>query len=113
MIQESRLRAASAAPPLRQRLVASWGDGRYRIAFSIIVVLSIALMVIGWRTTPQVTLYQLPAWSGPIGFLLMIVAFVLFGSAKHDTVIKRFIRPCYTHILRASPRYLASKSQRR
>lgn len=35
------------ARPLRQRLVTSWGDGRYRLAFSIIVVLSIALIVIG------------------------------------------------------------------
>ncbi len=80
------------AQPLRHRLIAQWGDGRYRAAFSIVVLFAIALIVVGWRSTPQVTLYQLPAWSGPIGFLLMITAFVLFGSAHHDTIIKRVIR---------------------
>ncbi|MEA3291880.1 MAG: NnrU family protein, partial [Pseudomonadota bacterium] len=80
------------ARPLRQRLIANWGSARYRLAFSFVVVLSIALMVIGWRSTPEATLYQLPDWSRPIGFLLMIAAFILFGSAHHDTVIKRFVR---------------------
>ncbi len=80
------------AQPLRQRLITSFGITPYKIIFSIIVLLSIALMVFGWRTTSQVTLYQLPAWSGPVGFVLMVIAFVLFGSAHHPTAIKRFIR---------------------
>ncbi len=78
--------------PLRQRLITAWGAGRYRLAFSVVVVASIVLIVVGWRSAPQVALYQLPPWSGPIGFVLMIVAFVLFGAAHHDTAIKRFVR---------------------
>ncbi|MEE9335683.1 MAG: NnrU family protein [Granulosicoccaceae bacterium] len=80
------------AQPFRQKLIDSWGSRIYLAIFSISVVISIGLMVYGWRNTPQVTLYQLPAWSGPIGFMLMIIAFVLFGSSHHETVIKRFIR---------------------
>ena len=80
------------ARPFRQKLINSWGNGVYRAVFSIVVLISIALMVYGWRHTPQVSLYQLPGWSGPVGFVLMIIAFVLFGSSHHETVIKRYIR---------------------
>ena len=80
------------ARPFRQQLIDSWGNGVYRAIFSIVVLISIGLMVYGWRSTLEVTLYQLPAWSGPIGFMLMIVAFILFGSSHHQTAIKRFIR---------------------
>ena len=76
----------------RERFKSEWGDGRYQAVFSIIVVFSIILIVIGWRSTPQVTLYQLPGWSGPLGFILMLLAFVLFGAAHGQTAIKRFIR---------------------
>lgn len=78
--------------PLRERLIDGLGEIGYKIAFSVLVVSSIALIVIGWRAIPEVTLYTLPTWTRPIGFLLMIVAFVLFGSARHPTAIKRFIR---------------------
>lgn len=80
------------AIPFRQRLITSWGNGRYQAVFSIIVLSSIVLMVIGWRSTPEVLLYQLPVWSRPVGFVLMIVAFILFGAARRSTAIKRFIR---------------------
>jgi uncharacterized membrane protein len=80
------------ARPLRKSLIERVGNGKYRLGFSVVVVMSIGLMVLGWRTTPEVTLYQPPTWSGPIGFLLMIVAFILFGASHHETAIKRFIR---------------------
>lgn len=80
------------ARPLRQSLIEKLGDGPYRAAFSVVVLISIGLMVIGWRSTPEVTLYQLPGWSGPIGFLLMIFAFILFGASHSKTAIKRVVR---------------------
>lgn len=80
------------ARPLRATLIERVGTGKYRLGFSVVVVTSIGLMVLGWRSTPEVALYQLPTWCGPIGFLLMIVAFVLFGASHHETIIKRFIR---------------------
>ncbi len=80
------------ARPLRQSLIESLGDGRYRLAFSAIVMLSIVLMVIGWRSTADVILYHPPAWTGTVGFVLMLIAFVLFGAAHGKTAIKRVIR---------------------
>ena len=80
------------ARPFRERLIANWGVTRYRLVFALFILISIGFMVIGWRSTPEVVLYELPSWVRSIGFLLMIVAFVLLGSAQHPTVIKRFIR---------------------
>lgn len=80
------------ARPFRQSLINSLGDGPYRAGFSVVVLLSIVLMVLGWRSIPEVTLYQLPMWSAPLGFLLMLIAFILFGSSHHKTAIKRLIR---------------------
>ena len=48
--------------------------------------------VLGWRSTPEAYLYVLPPWSRSLGFVLMIVSFLLIGAAHHPTRIKRFIR---------------------
>ena len=80
------------AQPFRQRLIAKMGNGPYRGLFSVVVLLSLALIVIGWRSTPESYLYVLPSWSRPLGFLLMVVAFILFGATHYNTAIKRFIR---------------------
>ncbi len=78
--------------PLKVKLTQQLGDKGYRIGFSVVVVLSIVLMVIGWRTTEPSALYLPPDWTGPLAAVLMIVAFVLFGAAKHPTRIKQVIR---------------------
>ena len=82
----------SIGQALKSRLIGSFGENGYKIGFSVVVVASIVLMVIGWRSTDPDALYLPPAWGGPAASVLMIVAFVLFGAAKHPTRIKRFIR---------------------
>ena len=77
---------------LRSLLIANFGDTAYKIGFSAVVIASIALMVIGWRMTDPIAVYEPPAWGGPVATVLMILGFLLFGAAKYPTVIKRFIR---------------------
>jgi uncharacterized membrane protein len=76
----------------RDRVIGKMGNGKYRGIFSLIVIASLAMMVLGWRSTPELLVYQLPIWTRPVGLLLMIFAFVLFGAAHHSTAIKRFVR---------------------
>ena len=76
----------------RDGLTEKSGTRAYRGIFSIVVILSLFLIVVGWRSTPEVFVYQLPVWSRPVGLVLMVLAFVLFGAAHHSTAIKRFIR---------------------
>ena len=80
------------ARPLRQSLIDRLGNNAYRGVFSLLILISIGLMVLGWRTTPETTVYQLTLWSRPVGFLLMIMSFILFGAANYTTAIKRTLR---------------------
>ncbi len=74
------------------RLIETWGNKTYTAGFSVDVILSIVLMVVGWRTSAPANMYQPPVWGGPVATVLMILAFTLFGAAKHSTRIKQFIR---------------------
>lgn len=76
----------------KTKFIEGFGENGYKIGFSIVVVLSIILMFVGWRSTLPDALYVPPAWTVPLANILMIIAFLLFGAAKHPTRIKRFIR---------------------
>jgi uncharacterized membrane protein len=80
------------APSLRQSLVGSLGEKGYKGLFALLVFGGLVLIVLGWRSTPEEYLYVLPPWSRTVGFVLMIVAFLLLGATHHPTRIKRWIR---------------------
>ena len=77
--------------PLKARLVGRLGEKGYRGVFSLVIVASLVLIVVGWRSTPEVYLYVLPIWSRTVGFGLMILSFILFGAANYPTIIRRFV----------------------
>lgn len=90
----------SLARPLREALIARLGNNPYRGIFSLLILISIGLIVLGWRSTPEIYLYHLPQWSRPAGFLLMILSFILFGAANYPTAIKRVLRhPMLTGVI--------------
>ena len=78
--------------PLKLKLVNRFGENGYKGIFSLAILVSIVLMVLGWRSTPQEYLYVLPPWSRTAGILLMFLSFVLMGAANYPTAIKRFLR---------------------
>lgn len=80
------------APSFRQGLIDKLGAGPYRGLFAAMIVSALVLIVVGWRSTPEEYLYVLRPWSGQLGFLLMILSFILLGAANYKTIIKRFIR---------------------
>lgn len=82
----------SIGQTLRSFLIGNFGEISYKIGFSVVVIASIILMVIGWRSTDPSAVYVSPAWTGPLATLLMIAAFLLFGASHNRTRIKRFIR---------------------
>jgi len=79
-------------PSFRQGLVHKLGGGPYRGLFALLVLGALALIVIGWRMTPERYLYALPTWSRSLGIVLMMISFVLIGAAQYQTIIKRFVR---------------------
>lgn len=90
----------SLARGLRQGLIDRMGEGRYKGIFTLLIVASLVLIVLGWRSTPEEYVYVLPAWSRTVGWILMVVSFILFGAAQYKTAIKRVIRhPMLTAIV--------------
>lgn len=82
----------SLARGMRASLIGRLGENAYKILFSLGVVGSIALMVLGWRSTTPVEIYNPPIWGPPIANALVLVAFLLFALAHAKTNAKRFIR---------------------
>ena len=76
----------------RDAVITRIGEKTYQGVFAIGVVVSIVLMVVGWRAAPQWTVYNAPPWGPPVGAVLILIAFLLFGFAKAKTNVKRFIR---------------------
>ncbi len=76
----------------KEDFIANYGNKKYRIIFSLIVVFSIILMVFGWKGMAPSYIYTPLAVSRHITMLLMLFAWVLFLSSKQQTKIKRFIR---------------------
>ncbi len=82
----------SVARSLRTALVERVGENPYKGIFTLTLVLSIALMIVGWRSTAPALIYVPPTWGAPLTSMLMLIAVLLFGAAQQPTRIKRFIR---------------------
>lgn len=73
-------------PRLRENLRASLGAGGYQIAFSLLSVLGLVLIVLGYgearllgRANPQ--LYAPPSWGRHVTYLLMLGSIILLVAA--------------------------------
>jgi len=73
-------------------LVARLGEKPYAATFALLIVLSLVLMVLGWRSTTPEYLYTLPAVAKPVALVLLVTPFFLLGAANYVTRVKRFIR---------------------
>ncbi len=82
----------SLARPLRQKWISQMGENGYKLAFTVLILISLALIIFGWRSTVPTYLYALPAFTKPILMLLILVAFILFGASNYPTRIKSIVR---------------------
>ena len=82
----------SLARGLKSSLIVPIGEHLYRGLFSLFVVISIALMVFGWRSTAPEFVYLAPGWGWQLTVVLMLISVMLFGAAQQPTRIKRVVR---------------------
>jgi uncharacterized membrane protein len=68
------LAVPSANDALRRRFGKFHGPG-----FGLLSLLPLMLIVLGWRMSPFVPVYDLPSWGRIATFLLVLVAFVCLG----------------------------------
>lgn len=64
----------------------------FRGVFSVILAAALALIVLGWRATDPVALYDPPAWGRHAAMALMLFAVFLFVSTRSKSNIKRLLR---------------------
>jgi uncharacterized membrane protein len=79
----------------RALLIASVGEGPYKIAFSVISAIGIALMAYGfadYRATEWVNLWYPPAWTRHLALQLNWFATICVASAYFPGNIKRALR---------------------
>ena len=90
----------SVAPDLRSRLIDRLGANPYRGLFSVLIVISLVLIVVGWQSTQPQAVYRPPVTPGALSSILMLLSFVLFVAARAPTNIRRFLRhPQLTGVL--------------
>ncbi|MGB0867321.1 MAG: NnrU family protein [Granulosicoccaceae bacterium] len=82
----------SAAIPLKQKWSERLGPNGYQGSFALLIVLSIVLIVIGWRSTVPEVLYVLPPFTRHLAMLIMLIAFILMGASHAKTRIKQYVR---------------------
>jgi uncharacterized membrane protein len=82
----------SAAPGLRDSLIESVGADRYRGLFALTILLSIVLIVMGWRSTPFIPVYPPASWGRHVTMLGMLASMLLFAGSGMPSNIKRAVR---------------------
>ena len=81
-----------AAGTLRQSFIDSLGADKYRSVFSLVIVASLVLMVLGWRSTTPELVYAPPTWGRHLTMLTMLISMVLFAAAGMPSNLKRNLR---------------------
>jgi len=82
----------TTARALRSRMIERLDAQKYQGLFALAILSSLALIVFGWRSTPPVPVYAVPAWGRVAAMVLVLPALVLFVASGLETNIKRFIR---------------------
>lgn len=67
-------------------------DNKYQAGFAGLIILSLILIIIGWRSTPPEILYIPPAMGRHLNMLFMLVAIILFAASHGKSRIKQFVR---------------------
>ncbi len=80
------------APAQRAALHDRLGENPYKGVYSLLVLASLVLMVIGYRGADYVPVYAPPTWGLHLNNLLMVIAVALFGASHSKGNAKRFVR---------------------
>ena len=102
------------APSKRDRLVSRLGNNAYRGLFALLIIGSLVVIVIGWKSATPSAVYVPPLVGSPVVAALVLIAFVLFVAAQSRTNIKRLLRhPQLTGIVAWSVAHLLANGDSR
>ncbi|MFC3693283.1 NnrU family protein [Chenggangzhangella methanolivorans] len=67
---------------VRAGLIARFGEGGYKAAYSLVSLAGLVLIVIGWQAAPYIEIWSPPAWTRHVVILLMWPVFVLLAAYR-------------------------------
>ena len=79
----------------RAAVIARWGEGPYKLAFSLVSAIGLALIVYGfarYRASGWIDVWYPPAWTRHVAVALMLPAVILFVAAYVPGQIKRALK---------------------
>ncbi|HEY1327462.1 MAG TPA: NnrU family protein [Casimicrobiaceae bacterium] len=77
----------------RGRLVTAWGERRYKGTYSVLALIGIVLIVLGWRAAgPGPQLFAASELAIRIAPYAMVVVFILFASSHGPSHIRATVR---------------------
>ncbi len=82
----------AALPAARTRIAGGLGARAYRGLFSLAILVSLVLMVIGWRNSTVESWYMPPLLGNAVVPVMLLLAFFLFAAANAPGNTKRFLR---------------------
>jgi len=82
----------SIAKDTRESITSKLGIGPFKGIFALLIVLSVILIVLGWRSIEPADVYIPYSWGRHVTFLLVLLTFILFVAARRKTNIKRVLR---------------------
>ena len=81
------------AVDLKKNLVSRLGEYPYKGVITLLMVISLYLIISGWKSTIPELIYLQPEWGRPVTVLLVLVGFILFLAPYRPNKFKRMLRP--------------------
>ena len=82
----------AVAVDFKKNLITKLGEKPYKGIFALFMVLSLYLIISGWRGTLPESIYIPPTWGRHATSLLVLIGFILFSASHGKTNLKRFVR---------------------
>ena len=80
------------APAWRRSLAERYGEGPVKGTMAALILLSLVLMIVGYRQAEFINIWYPPAWTVHLNNLLMLLAVVLFAGTAPKSPVRRFTR---------------------
>lgn len=90
----------SVTPSVRASVQDAIGEGPHRGLVALLLLVSLAMMIFGWRSASAEFVYDPPEWGRHANMTLMFLAILLIGAAQGASRIRQWIRhPMLTGVL--------------
>jgi uncharacterized membrane protein len=86
------LHGIPAVPDVKRRLIAAVGAGAYGPAYGVASLLALAIIVMGWRSSPFVAVYEPRLWGWHVNYVLTLTGFLFLGIFLFRGKLRQMVR---------------------